>query len=83
MKKEWEKAMVFHRSHPQTEPGPDMGNRMNGVTNMTSGNTITLTMDQLKSIVNMAMETTLRQRGETLASPIPHQDGGNNVDGMR
>lgn len=55
---------------PTTMPRRETCNRMSGVTDMAPRTTITLTVDQLKLVVNAAVETNLGRRGETLIPPL-------------
>lgn len=56
---------------PTAVPGSEVGNMLSGVTDMVPGTTITLIMDQLKSVVNATVEMVLGRREGTPAPPSP------------
>lgn len=55
---------------PTTVHRSEMGNRISGVIDMALGTTITLTMDQLKFVLNAVVEMALGHKRETPAPPL-------------
>lgn len=62
---------------PEVAPTDILGhagrNRINGVTEITPETIVTMTMGQLTTMVNAAVEAVLRQRGNNMVPPLPPQ----------